>query len=153
MAKFETLKLVEALKVNAKTGVQMTQRQEIPYGAIIENPHEVRGFLRFGYLGEMYDVKYSDIEGYYKLIGNLSGTPTAPTNVMTSPSPVRPIPVPKSDASPVSATSDAQSLRFETLKSDISIRRAKVPGGWLIVAGQGVTFVPDARHDWDGASV
>lgn len=59
MAEFETLTLLEALKVNKKTGVQMTQRCEIPFGAIIENPHEVRGFLRFSHLGEMYDVKYT----------------------------------------------------------------------------------------------
>lgn len=150
MAKFETLKLVEALKVNAKTGVQMTQRQEIPFGAIIENPHEVRGFLRFGYLGEMYDVKYSDIEGYYKLIGSLSATPNTAT---VSASAARTSPAPKLDASPASTTLDAPSLKFETLKSDISIRRAKVPGGWLIIAGQGITFLPDARHDWDGTSV
>ena len=35
--------------------------------------------------------------------------------------------------------------------------RAKVPGGWLVIAsnkqGVGVTFLPDPDHTWDGNSV
>ena len=30
--------------------------------------------------------------------------------------------------------------------------RAKVPGGWLM-AGGGMTFVPDPKHAWDGSSL
>jgi len=40
----------------------------------------------------------------------------------------------------------------------VSVRRAKVPGGWLVSAennagGGGLTFVPDPDHKWDGSSL
>lgn len=36
--------------------------------------------------------------------------------------------------------------------------RAKVPGGWLVVADSsqgfsGITFYPDPRHEWDGGTL
>lgn len=37
------------------------------------------------------------------------------------------------------------------------MRRAKIPGGWLIMAGGneeiGITFYPDPQHKWDGSSL
>ena len=35
------------------------------------------------------------------------------------------------------------------------IRRAQIPGGWLVVLRDtgGITFVPDPKHEWDGGSV
>lgn len=37
------------------------------------------------------------------------------------------------------------------------MRRAKVPGGWLLTVGVGngggVTFYPDPKHQWDGSSL
>jgi len=42
-------------------------------------------------------------------------------------------------------------LKWERLDSN-SLKRAKVPGGWLVVysdmQGSGITFVPDADHAW-----
>jgi hypothetical protein len=39
----------------------------------------------------------------------------------------------------------------------LAIKRAAIPGGWLVVVeqvdGGGVTFVPDPEHRWDGGSV
>jgi hypothetical protein len=26
--------------------------------------------------------------------------------------------------------------------------RAKVPGGWLVSSSQGLTFIPDPKHEW-----
>lgn len=52
-------------------------------------------------------------------------------------------------------------LIFENLPNNVggtfAIRRAKVPGGWLIThnwseAG-GLTFFPDPEHKWDGSSL
>jgi hypothetical protein len=37
------------------------------------------------------------------------------------------------------------------------IRRAKVPGGWLVrtssAEGAGICFYPDPQHKWDGSSL
>jgi hypothetical protein len=51
-------------------------------------------------------------------------------------------------------------LKFEKLDDDaasFAMNRAKIPGGWLLVAtsnsGGGVTFYPDPDHKWDGGSV
>ena len=49
---------------------------------------------------------------------------------------------------------------WEKLPSDdffSLVRRAKVPGGWLVYvcygATAGVTFYPDPDHTWDGSSL
>jgi hypothetical protein len=52
-------------------------------------------------------------------------------------------------------------LYWEEVKSDPSqywnVHRAKVPGGWLVLAAygtnSGLTFYPDPDHDWDGSSL
>ena len=51
-------------------------------------------------------------------------------------------------------------LKFEKLDVStlsVTMNRAKIPGGWLLVstsnAGGGVTFYPDSGHKWDGGSV
>lgn len=57
-------------------------------------------------------------------------------------------------------------LEFKSLESSypgkglinyMKTMRAKVPGGWLVVVafgqGEGVAFVPDPTHEWDGNSL
>jgi len=57
-------------------------------------------------------------------------------------------------------------LIFEAVKAELSgsslnVRRAKIPGGWLvmvitapgIVGSPSITFVPDTDHKWDGSSL
>lgn len=39
-------------------------------------------------------------------------------------------------------------LVFEDVDSNYVIRRAKVPGGWLVLGGHGVTFYPNPNHQW-----
>ena len=38
---------------------------------------------------------------------------------------------------------------------DLTIQRAKVPGGWLVLydEGKSITFYPDPTHAWAGSSV
>ncbi len=37
---------------------------------------------------------------------------------------------------------------------DDRIRRAKIAGGWLVtIRDEGITFVPDPGHAWDGGSI
>ncbi len=45
-------------------------------------------------------------------------------------------------------------LKWEKVNSDsYNIKRAKVPGGWLVKAGYGLMFYPDPEHQWDGGSL
>ena len=45
--------------------------------------------------------------------------------------------------------------------SFLRIKRAKVPGGWLVTtsvnmgreSASGITFMPDPNHEWDGNSL
>ena len=55
-----------------------------------------------------------------------------------------------------------RNLKFEKLDvvgSTLSLRlsRAKIPGGWLLIAmtnsGGGLTFYSDPQHKWDGSSL
>ena len=47
-----------------------------------------------------------------------------------------------------------QTKGFKLEILDERIRRAKIPGGWLVtIRDEGITFVPDSRHEWDGGSV
>jgi hypothetical protein len=45
------------------------------------------------------------------------------------------------------------------LDSSYLVERAKVPGGWLVIAqfkvggSHGLTFVPDPEHKWNGGSL
>jgi hypothetical protein len=53
-------------------------------------------------------------------------------------------------------------LYWEDIKCSgamLTMHRAKVPGGWLVYAGNayhhhgGITFYPDPEHRWDGQSL
>lgn len=50
-------------------------------------------------------------------------------------------------------------LESSTLTFYAGIRRAKVPGGWLLTLRKGgsdiiaFTFYPDPKHEWDGGSL
>ena len=135
MAKFELSKSVEGVKVNKRSGIPTTERVSLSFGAIIENPAEERDCLRFSYLGELVDVKYSEIKGYYKPIDGNDA--------------------PASAAAPAGgkAAADKRFIRWETIPSNVSTQRTKVPGGWLVAAGNGLAFLPDAAHEWDGSSL
>jgi hypothetical protein len=45
----------------------------------------------------------------------------------------------------------------DTVHPGLETYRAKVPGGWLVMAsvkeGIGITFYPDPEHVWDGGSL
>jgi len=61
---------------------------------------------------------------------------------------------------PFKKTESDKLLKLEEIKSQgigTRVRRAKVPGGWLVaienMSGLGMTFYPDPDHQWDGKSV
>lgn len=137
MAKYELTKSVEGVKVNKRSGIPTNEKMNVSFGAIIEDPREDRDNLRFSHLGELIDVKYSDIKGYYKLIEGTGSMPVA--------------------AAPAAAKSaepaDTRFIKWEAVPSNLATQRAKVPGGWLVAAGNGVAFLPDPSHTWDGSSL
>ena len=51
------------------------------------------------------------------------------------------------------ATGESLTISWEVVPcrgADFSLRRAKVPGGWLVTTDAGgLTFVPDADHTWN----
>lgn len=147
MAKFELSKSVEGVKVNKRSGIPTTERISLAFGAIIEDPRVERDSLRFVHLQELVDVKLSEIEGYYKPIAK-SGVSAPAASVAT---PETPAPAAEPAAAPEPA--DPRFVRWETIPSNLTTRRTKVPGGWLVAAGNGLAFVPDASHEWDGSSL
>lgn len=57
-------------------------------------------------------------------------------------------------------TQDDKKLIWEEVKCKgfaTRLRRAKVPGGWLLAVentfGLGMSFYPDAKHEWTGRSL
>jgi hypothetical protein len=132
MSKYTTTKLVEAVMLNKSSGLPTSKRIDLPFGAVILDAVEEDDYLRFVYLGERYQVRLADIQGYYEPIGKPAGA---------------------SEGAPAAATPEAPSLEFKTLRSNLSVKRAKVPGGWLVAIGTGVAFVPDPKHEWNGASL
>jgi len=133
LSKLSLTKSIEARKLNPRTGVPTTDPDvTIPFGAIIDNVVEDGEMKRFTYHGEPYrcahDLLASATEAAAAPAAPAQGTPAA----------VKP------------------ALRWEALESTpCPLLRAKVPGGWLVAsgAGAGVTFYPDASHEWDGASL
>ena len=135
MAKFELAKPVEGVKVNKRSGISTSERVSLAFGAILVDPYEERDSLRFSYLGELVEAKLADIKGYYHPIdgvANLASTPSAPKP---------------------SAPVDPRYIRWESIPSDLATKRTKIPGGWLVAAGNGLAFLPDPAHEWDGSSL
>jgi hypothetical protein len=52
------------------------------------------------------------------------------------------------------ATGESLTVTWELVRSvgaGVSLQRAKIPGGWLVVNGSdgALAFVPDAEHKWN----
>lgn len=64
------------------------------------------------------------------------------------------------DASKTAAPPAVEFEDLQTSQGAVALKRAKIPGGWLVTtgtsrgdSGSGVTFVPDASHAWNGESL
>lgn len=132
MPKQSLNKSIGAKKLNRRTMTQLPEPEvTIPFGAILDNVKIGRDTVTFDYLSDPYesprDVFLSAASG--------SAAKEAKAAARTEPEPAK--------------------LRFEGLSSNVDgLSRAKVPGGWLLSTEQGgITFYPDARHEWNGESV
>lgn len=115
----------------------------IPFGALVEPAGADRDREKFRYLGELYSVR-ADI---FLAATKADEVEPAPAE---APAAARAAVGPEAPAKP---TAKEARLKFERLDAGgYSAARAKVPGGWLVACGAGVTFYPDPLHEWDGAS-
>jgi hypothetical protein len=136
--------MIEATKLNPRTLLSLgLPPATIPYGALIEPKGAERDRERFLYMGELYECKQD-------LFLSATGA-KAPAKVDEA-SPETETAAP---AAPMAAAVPAgPRLAWTPINSsNYSVMRSAVPGGWLVALGSGVTFVPDAKHAWDGGSV
>jgi hypothetical protein len=144
MSKISLNKRIEATKLHERTGAPMAGPEvTIPFGALVEPAGADRDREKFRYLGELYSVR-ADI---FLAATKADEVEPAPAE---APAAARAAVGPEAPAKP---TAKEARLKFERLDAGAySAARAKVPGGWLVACGAGVTFYPDPLHEWDGAS-
>ncbi|MGE5487874.1 MAG: hypothetical protein ACM3ZB_08665 [bacterium] len=158
MPKYELIKLIEAQRLNPRTGIPTADPPvTIPFGAIIENITPDRDMDKFVYLGQNYQCAHDILESAICPVA--APAPAAPAKAAA----------PAAQAAPAAAVAYARAaapatvapeapaptakLVWERLDSTIPCQRAKVPGGWLVAADGGLAFYPDAGHSWDGTSL
>jgi hypothetical protein len=133
--KFELIKSIEAQKLNLRTGIPTTEPPvSIPFGGIIEDVVQDRDVDKFVFLGQRYQCAHDIVKAAIVPVGAPDPLPAA-----AGPKPAVP--------------AEAPALVWQQLKSSQPCSRAKVPGGWLVSAGGGTAFYPDAEHAWDGTSL
>jgi len=140
-------KMIEATKLHPRTGLPLgVPPVTVPYGALIEHVASDRDNERFHYLGELFECKrdlFLSATGGGKRAAAETGAEAASEPGAAAES----APEPEVPSGPRLAWSRVGS-------SNHAVMRAAVPGGWLVALnGSGLTFVPDARHAWDGGSV
>jgi hypothetical protein len=137
MAKFVLGKTIDARKLNKRTGIPTAEPSvTIPYGAIIDSLAPDGDVDKFTYLGEPYQCPHDIMAGALQAAPGAQKPEAAPAAAKA--------------AKPEAAAAE---LHWETVpSSEFEVRRAKVPGGWLVTAGGGVTFLPDPDHAWDAGS-
>ncbi len=145
MAKISLIKRMDAIKLHPRTLAPVAGPEvNIPFGALVEAIGGDHARVKFLFLGEPYSVRR---EVFVDAIGPDAAAQTPAAAPAAIPAPVEP-------AEAAEPAANAAKLRFERLDAGgYAVARAKVPGGWLVVYGSGVTFYPDAKHAWDGTSL
>jgi hypothetical protein len=140
LGKISLNKRIEATKLHERTGAPLAGPEvTIPFGALVESAGTDRDRERFRYLGELYSVR-RDVFLAATKPDEVAAAPSAATDVAPAPS--------------AQAPGREVRLKFERLDAGgYTAARARIPGGWLVALGTGVTFYPDPAHEWDGTSV
>jgi hypothetical protein len=137
LGKISLNKSIEATKLHARTEAALAGPEvTIPFGALVESAGTSRDREKFRYLGELYSVA-QDV-----FLEATRSDEVGPAPASTPATPAAP------------QAGKAARLAFEKLEAGgYAVARAKVPGGWLVAYGTGITFYPDSGHEWDGTSV
>lgn len=147
--RYRVIKMVEARRLNPKSGVPLTEPPTpMPFGAILENLREDRDLFKFDYLGKPFQCPIDILQPAMEVFqpGIVASGQAERVEVSVEPMP-EPVPTP--------ATADPAPFQWEPVATSHGpLLRAKVPGGWFVMAGRSssLTFYPDPKHDWDGAS-
>ncbi len=137
-------KSISATRLNPKTGVPYSEPEtNIPFGAILTCKGSDRDAEKFIYMSELFRCK-RDV-----LASALDG------GKIPDDAEVEEAPASNGKSSAVATAAPESKLKFEKLSAaPHSIGRAKVPGGWLLLAGNSsVSFYPDPEHAWNGESL
>jgi hypothetical protein len=150
--KYRVTKMVEARRLNPNSGIPLTEPPTpLPFGAMLDNVREERDVIKFTYLGKPYQCLQTILRPAMEPFG------AAPAKAAVEEDEGGPVVVEAPVAAPVPVVEAADAaFQWETVAtSHGAILRAKVPGGWLMMAGRGtgLAFVPDAGHKWDGATL
>ncbi len=140
-------KSISATRLNPKTGVPYSEPEvTIPFGGILVYKGSDRDCERFIYMSELYrtpnDVLASALDG-----GKIPAEAVEEASAAPAPG--------ASGAAAAAQPAPQPTLKFEKLSAGAyAIARAKVPGSWLVTAGNSaVTFYPDPSHAWNGESL
>ncbi|MGO9228805.1 MAG: hypothetical protein ACLQKA_06285 [Bryobacteraceae bacterium] len=152
MAKISLKKRIDATKLHPRTMLPLAGPEvNIPFGALVESIGGDYDRVKFLFLGEPYSARreiFVDAIEPHEAAKLPAAGPAAP------PAKPEPAAVPVEPIRAAAPGAKQARLKFEPLEAgDYSVARAKVPGGWLVVGGNGVTFYPDPKHQWDGSSV
>jgi hypothetical protein len=137
-------KMIEATKVHPRTGLPLgVPPVTVPYGGLVEIRDVERDRQRFLYLGELHECK---LDLFLSATGGgkrESADAVEPEHVSAAETP----PQPEAPSGP--------HLQWDRVNSSsYTVTRTAVPGGWLVALnGNGLTFIPDPKHRWDGSSV
>jgi hypothetical protein len=139
-------KSISATRLNPKTGVPYSEPESnIPFGAVLIYKGRDRDAEKFIYMSELFrsarDILASALDG-----GKIPSDDEQSEEVASAAN---------GKATAPAKTVPESTLKFEKLlAAPYSIARAKVPGGWLVVAGNSsLAFYPDLEHAWNGESL
>jgi hypothetical protein len=139
-------KMIEATKLHPRTGLPLgVPPVTVPYGGLVEPRDVERDRQRFFYLGELHECKLD-------LFLSATGVGKSESADAAEPEPEL---ASAAAAAPEPETPAGPRLQWDRVNSsNYTVTRAAVPGGWLVALNaSGLTFVPDPKHRWDGASV
>lgn len=150
--RYRVIKMVEARRLNPKSGVPLTEPPTpMPFGAILENLREDRDLYKFEYLGKPFQCAIDVLKPAMEVF-----RPGAVESEQAERVEVRVEAVPEAVPAAPAAAAEPAPFQWESVATSHGpLLRAKVPGGWFVMAARAssLTFYPDAKHSWDGTTL